>query len=100
MVGAVPLCKYCVPLHCSRCWPALAAAAQSLLDVARAARDALLRGDSPSSLRRSSVGLAVGGSPPQVAALLVFEEISHITRVGLRPGRGCVCVIVIAAILA
>ncbi len=62
---------YCVVLCC----------AQSLLDAANRAREAVQAGISPSALNRTSVGMMVGMAPPQVAALLVFEEISHITRV-------------------
>ena len=54
---------------------------QNLLDVANRAREAMLDGANPTGLQRTSIGMAVGMSPPQVAALLVFEEISHITRV-------------------
>lgn len=34
------------------------------------------------TLSRGSISHAVGASPPDVAALLVFEELAHMTRVG------------------
>lgn len=55
---------------------------QSLLDAANRAREALQNGATHSSLAKLSVSSMVGVSAPQVSALLVFEEISHITRVG------------------
>jgi hypothetical protein len=40
------------------------------------------------ALGRGSIGTAVGASPPDIAALLVFEELAHMTRVGGAGGRG------------
>lgn len=57
---------------------------QSLLEVAGEARSALQNGShSATVLSKTSVGVTVGISTPQVAALLVFQEVSHLTKVRL-----------------
>jgi hypothetical protein len=48
------------------------------------------------SIGRSSISATVGASPPDVAALLVFEELAHMTRVR---GR-VVCVTVYVCVCA
>ena len=39
------------------------------------------------SFSRVSISHAVAASPPDVAALLVFEELAHMTRVGGQAGQ-------------
>lgn len=43
--------------------------------------------DSVQSISRTSISHVVAASPPDVAALLVFEELAHMTRVGRVGGR-------------
>lgn len=100
------LCRFWVSVPCSLC-PAASAlihASRALLLVLasvqgrytspRAALQALREQDlgRADTLSRGSISHAVGASPPDVAALLVFEELAHMTRVGVgggtRMGRG------------
>eukprot|EP00887_Chlorella_sp_A99_P006324 scaffold3.g6324.t1 len=57
------------------------AARASDLEAARAAAQAAGHGAN-TFIRRLSIGARVGASPPDLAALLVFEQLSHITRDG------------------
>lgn len=65
-----------------------AASGAGAADV-RSARDAMEAGLDPAALlARGSVSARVGASPPDVAALLVFEQLSRITRASARAKGG------------